>query len=141
MPELTYETRQLREDERDWLTEVLLEPGTENSSSVAVESGSCLSLQALVTWDGEERVAVATYVVENGLAEFLTLDTLREGVRVGRRLIEAGAAHRYTRRRWPSLAAARRAMSIMALKWPPGTEFRWPPDRYPLTTPALANSR
>jgi hypothetical protein len=141
MPELTYETRQLRKDERDWLTGCSWSAGTENSSSVAVESGSCLSLQALVTSDGEERVGVAAYAVENGLAAFLTLDTLREGVRVGRRLIEAVAAHRYTRRRWPGLTTARRAISIMALRWPPGTEFWWLPDRYPLTTPALANSR
>jgi hypothetical protein len=38
-----YETRPLREDERDWLSEVLLERWAESSSSVAVESGSCLS--------------------------------------------------------------------------------------------------
>jgi hypothetical protein len=44
---------------------------------------------------------------------------------------------RYTRRRWPSVAAARMAISIMA----PGSGFWWLPNRYPLTTPALASSR
>ena len=40
MPEPAYETRPLREDERDWLSEVLLERrGQSSSSSVAVESG------------------------------------------------------------------------------------------------------
>lgn len=48
-------------------------------------------LQALVAWDGEERVVVAAYVVEDGRAELVTLDALREGAGVGRRLIEAVA--------------------------------------------------
>jgi len=50
-------------------------------------------------------------------------------------------AHRYTRRRWPCLAAARMAMSIMALRRRHRPRFRWLPDRYPLTAPALASSR
>ena len=62
MPEPAYETRPLREDERDWLSEGL-----------------------------PERVGVATYVVEDGRAELVTLDALREGAGVGRRLIEAAS--------------------------------------------------
>ena len=48
-------------------------------------------LSALVAWDGHERVGVATYVVEDGQAELVTLDALREGAGVGRLLIEAVA--------------------------------------------------
>ena len=40
MPEPTYVTRPLREDERDWLSEVLLERWGGNLMSVAVESAS-----------------------------------------------------------------------------------------------------
>ncbi len=36
-------------------------------------------------------MGVATYVVEDGRAELVTLDALREGADVGRRLIEAVA--------------------------------------------------
>jgi ribosomal protein S18 acetylase RimI-like enzyme len=91
MPEPTYETRPLREDERDWLSEVLLERW---GGELIVGRGrlrQLSELQALVAWDGEERVGVATYVVEDGRAELVTLDALREGVGVGRRLIEAVA--------------------------------------------------
>jgi ribosomal protein S18 acetylase RimI-like enzyme len=86
-----YETRPLREDERDWLSEVLLERW---GGELIVGRGrvrQLSELQALVAWDGEERLGVATYVVEDGRAELVTLDALRDGAGVGRRLTEAVA--------------------------------------------------
>ena len=87
----SYETRPLREDERDWLSGVLLQ---RRGRALIVGRGrvrQLSELQALAAWDGEERVGVATYAVEDGRAELVTLDALREGADAGRRPIEAEA--------------------------------------------------
>jgi ribosomal protein S18 acetylase RimI-like enzyme len=81
----------LAEADRGWLREVLRERWGGELVAGRGRVREPGQLRALVAVDGSERVGVATYVVEGERAELVTLDALREGVGVGRLLVEAVA--------------------------------------------------
>jgi len=86
------EVRALADDERAWMCEVVRERW---GSELIVGRGNAHrvdQLPALVARDGDQRVGLLVYLLDGGVAEILTLDALREGVGVGRALIEAMAA-------------------------------------------------
>ncbi len=82
----------LGDEDDDWLRAVLLErwggePIVGRGRAHRVED-----LEGLVAVIGGERVGVLTYRVDLGVCEIVTLDAFREGVGVGRALIEAVTA-------------------------------------------------
>ena len=85
--------REVREDERAWLRATLRERW--GGEGIVVGRGRVRKpdeLPALVAVDESgERVGLATYVVEGNTAELVTIDALRAGAGVGRRLLEAVA--------------------------------------------------
>jgi GNAT superfamily N-acetyltransferase len=85
--------REVRDDERAWLRATIEERW---GDEIAVSRGRVWTLHelpALVAVDDSgERVGVATYVVEGVVAELVSIDALRAGAGVGRRLLEAVAA-------------------------------------------------
>ena len=85
--------REVRDDERDWLRATVEERW---GDEIAVGRGRVWTLHrlpALVAVDDSgERVGVATYVVEGVVAELVSIDALRAGAGVGRRLLDAVAA-------------------------------------------------
>ena len=87
------QVREVRDDERAWLRATLRERW---GGGIAVGRGRVrrpAELDALVAVDESgERVGVATYVVEGALAELVTIDALRPGAGVGRRLLDAVAS-------------------------------------------------
>jgi GNAT superfamily N-acetyltransferase len=87
--EVSYDIRPLRTDERAWLGELLAERW---GGELIVGRGLVWrldELSALVAFDVNERVGVATYTIDRDRAQLVTLDALREGAGVGRALIEA----------------------------------------------------
>ncbi len=84
--------RPLREDERPWLAGQLRRAwgATEVVSRGRVHDAA--QLPALVSVDGDEVTGVATYAVENGACELVTIDALRPPSGVGTALINAVAA-------------------------------------------------
>ncbi len=84
--------RGLHDDERPWLHKTLTERW---GGEIVVGRGRVREydeLRALVAVDdSDERIGVATYVVENATAELVTIDALETGAGVGRALIEAVA--------------------------------------------------
>jgi ribosomal protein S18 acetylase RimI-like enzyme len=85
--------RPLQEDEEGWLRGVLRERWGEDLyvGRGLVRHVDDDDLLALVALDGEERVGVATYVLDGEVARLITIDTLREGSGAGGALIEGVA--------------------------------------------------
>ncbi len=86
-PELS--VRPLRDDERGWLTERLVELW---DSALMVTRGrvhAVAELPGFVCEVDGERVGFATYEVRNGQCELVTLNSLREGLGVGSALLSA----------------------------------------------------
>jgi len=87
------QVHEVRDDERDWVRATIRERW---GDEIAVGRGRVWTpheLPAMVAVDDSgERVGLATYVVEGSIAELVTLDALRAGVGVGRRMVEAVAA-------------------------------------------------
>jgi ribosomal protein S18 acetylase RimI-like enzyme len=82
--------REVRDGERAWLRATLR---ARWGDEIVVGRGRVhepAELDAFVAVDdGGERVGLATYVVEGETAELVTIDALRAGAGVGRRLLEA----------------------------------------------------
>jgi ribosomal protein S18 acetylase RimI-like enzyme len=90
-PHADVAVRDLREDERPWAADVL----RERWGDVVVASGRALrpaELPALVAETEGERAGIATYLVEDGECELVTVDALTIGAGVGGALVEAAAA-------------------------------------------------
>lgn len=86
-------TRPLAPGERPWLSEHLrLAWGSPElvSRGRVHDAGA---LPAIVSVEGEEIVGVATYRIENGECELVTLDALRERRGIGTALLESVAEH------------------------------------------------
>jgi ribosomal protein S18 acetylase RimI-like enzyme len=85
--------REVRDDERPWVRATIAERW---GDEIAVGRGRVWTpheLPAMVAVDDSgERVGLATYVVEGSVAELVSLDALRAGAGVGRRMVEAVAA-------------------------------------------------
>jgi N-acetylglutamate synthase-like GNAT family acetyltransferase len=85
--------REARDDEQDWLRATIEERW---GDEIVVGRGSVWTLHELRAMvavdDSGERVGVATYVVEGAVAELESIDALRTGAGVGRRLLNATAA-------------------------------------------------
>jgi N-acetylglutamate synthase-like GNAT family acetyltransferase len=85
--------REARDDERNWLRATIEERW---GDVIMVGHGRVRTLHelpAMVAVDESgERVGVATYVVEGTVAELVSIDALRTGAGVGRRLLDAVAA-------------------------------------------------
>lgn len=84
------QVREVRDAERAWLRATLRERW---GDEIVVGRGRVFEpaeLDALVAVDdGGERVGLATFLVEGATAELVTIDALRAGAGVGRRLLEA----------------------------------------------------
>jgi ribosomal protein S18 acetylase RimI-like enzyme len=85
--------REVRDEERDWLRAAIVERW---GDEIAVGRGRVWTpheLPAMVAVDDSgDRVGMATYVVEGAVAELVSIDALRTGAGVGRRLLTAVAA-------------------------------------------------
>jgi ribosomal protein S18 acetylase RimI-like enzyme len=78
----------LRDDERTWLAEVIRERWGGEPLVGRGRARALSDLTVLVARDDEdERVGVASYVIEGDGAELVTLDALREGEGVGTALV------------------------------------------------------
>jgi ribosomal protein S18 acetylase RimI-like enzyme len=84
------DVRELREHEQRWLRATLRERW---DGEIMIGRGRVRKLdelRSLVAVDGAgERVGPATYVVEHGVAELVTIDAFEKGAGVGRRLLDA----------------------------------------------------
>lgn len=98
--------RALRDQERDWLREVLSEHWGDELIVGRGRVRRIEELTAIVALDDDERVGVLTYVLDREVAEIVTIDALREGAGVGGTLIEAVAA--------AARAAGARRLLVMA---------------------------
>lgn len=98
--------RALRDQEREWLREVLSEHWGDELIVGRGRVRRIEELTALVALDDDERVGVLTYVLDREVAEIVTMDALREGAGVGGALIEAVAA--------AARAAGARRLLVMA---------------------------
>jgi ribosomal protein S18 acetylase RimI-like enzyme len=83
------QVRPLLGPDRDWLRMTLKERWGDEPFVGRGRVRRLDDLAAFVALQGNERVGVATYVVEGTTAELVTLDALRPGARVGRLLVEA----------------------------------------------------
>jgi ribosomal protein S18 acetylase RimI-like enzyme len=83
------QTRPLLGPDREWLRTTLKERWGDDSFAGRGRVRQLDELAALVAVDGDERVGVATYLIEGTTAELVTLDALRTGTGVGRLLVEA----------------------------------------------------
>jgi ribosomal protein S18 acetylase RimI-like enzyme len=82
------EIRQLRDDEREWLADLMAERWGGEPFVGRGRARWIAELTVLVASDDEgERVGVASYVLEGDGAELVTLDALREGEGVGSALV------------------------------------------------------
>jgi ribosomal protein S18 acetylase RimI-like enzyme len=95
MPMASPAVRPLRERERDWLRTTLRERWPPELLVGRGRVRKISELSALVAVDGSERVGLLTYVIEDEVAELVTLDALRPGVGVGASLISALAEVAY----------------------------------------------
>jgi ribosomal protein S18 acetylase RimI-like enzyme len=85
--------REVRDDERAWLRATIVERWGEEIVVGRGRAWTPHELPALAAVDNAgERVGVATYSVEGAVAELVTIDALRTGAGVGRRLLDAVAA-------------------------------------------------
>jgi ribosomal protein S18 acetylase RimI-like enzyme len=84
--------RPLTPEDKSWAVDVL----TRSWGSTRVVSCGKLhdaaSLPGLIAMDGEQRVGLATYRIEDQASELLTLNALQPGLGVGTQLVEAVAA-------------------------------------------------
>jgi GNAT superfamily N-acetyltransferase len=83
--------RPLLEQERAWVDEFMTE---EWGAAIVVSRGRvhrASELPGFVAVEGEERLGLVTYRVEEDECEIVTIDSLREGVGVGSALVEAVA--------------------------------------------------
>jgi len=90
-PHAEVAVRELRDAERAWAADALRERWGE----VVVASGRTLrpaELPALVAEADGERAGIATYLVEGGECELVTVDALAIGAGIGGALVEAAAA-------------------------------------------------
>jgi ribosomal protein S18 acetylase RimI-like enzyme len=79
--------RPLREGERDWLRTTLRERWPHELLVGRGRVREVSELSALVAVEGGDRVGLLTYVIEDEVAELVTLDALRPGIGVGAHLI------------------------------------------------------
>ena len=85
--------REVRDDERTWLRATIQERWGDEIVAGRGRVRTLHELPAIVAVDDSgERVGFATYVVEGPLAEIVSIDALRTGAGVGRRLLDAIAA-------------------------------------------------
>jgi ribosomal protein S18 acetylase RimI-like enzyme len=85
--------RDVRKDERLWLRETFEERWGDEIVAGRGRVWTAHELPALVAVDDAgQRVGFATYVVEGGVAELMSIDALQPGVGVGRQLVDAVAA-------------------------------------------------
>jgi ribosomal protein S18 acetylase RimI-like enzyme len=86
------QVREVRDDEREWLRATLRERWGDD---IVVGHGRAIDpaqLPALVAVDESgERIGIATYDVDGTTAELVTIDAMRTGAGVGRRLLDAVA--------------------------------------------------
>jgi ribosomal protein S18 acetylase RimI-like enzyme len=83
--------RALGDEDDDWLRSVLLEQWGGEPIVGRGRAHRVEDLEGLVALIGEERVGVLTYCIDADVCEIVTLNAFREGVGVGRALIEAVA--------------------------------------------------
>jgi len=86
------DVRPARDDERGWLREIVKQRWGDELIVGRGRAHRVDELPALVALDRGERVGLLTYCMDGGTVEIVTLDSLREGVGVGRALIEGVAA-------------------------------------------------
>src|SRR5690349_18828177 len=82
------EVRPLDENERDWASAFLLE----RWSGVVARRGEVVDptgLPGFVALSDGTQVGLATYAVRGGECELVTIDSLHEGIGVGRALLDA----------------------------------------------------
>ncbi|HEX6621022.1 MAG TPA: GNAT family N-acetyltransferase [Solirubrobacteraceae bacterium] len=87
-PHAELRVRALRDDERAWAAEVVSESWDETVVSGGREHRPAL-LPALVAEADGERAGLATYLIEDGDCELVTLDALTVGGGIGSALVEA----------------------------------------------------
>jgi GNAT superfamily N-acetyltransferase len=87
-PHAELRVRALRDDERAWAAEVVSESWDETVVSGDREHRPAL-LPALVAEADGERAGLATYLIEDGDCELVTLDALTVGGGIGAALVEA----------------------------------------------------
>jgi len=83
------EVRALRDDEREWLVAQLQAAWGSTMIVHGSREHDAAALPALVCCDGVERLAVATYAVEGGALEVVTLQSIGERAGAGSALIGA----------------------------------------------------
>jgi len=83
------EVRPLRDDERRWMRQIVRERWGDEWIVGRGRAYQVGDLPAIVAQDGDERVGLLTYRIDRDLAEIVTLDAFREGVGVGRALIQS----------------------------------------------------
>jgi ribosomal protein S18 acetylase RimI-like enzyme len=83
------DVRALRDDERSWMRKIVRERWGDELIVGRGRAYQVGELPALVALDGDERVGLLTYRVDRAVAEIVTLDAFREGVGVGRALIQS----------------------------------------------------
>ena len=88
----TVDVRPARDDERGWLREIVTQRWGDELIVGRGRAHRVDELPAFVALDRGERVALLTYRLDGDTFEIVTLDSLREGVGVGRALIEGVAA-------------------------------------------------
>jgi GNAT superfamily N-acetyltransferase len=89
-PHADLRVRALRDDERAWARSVL----NDSWGEIAIAAGRehrPATLPTLVAEDGGERAGLATYLIEDGDCELVTLDALTVGGGIGGALVEAVA--------------------------------------------------
>jgi catechol 2,3-dioxygenase-like lactoylglutathione lyase family enzyme len=87
-PHADLRVRALRDDERAWAAEVVRESWGDVVITIGREHRPA-ALPALVAEDGGERAGLATYLIEDGDCELVTLDALTVGGGIGGALVEA----------------------------------------------------
>ncbi len=86
---MTFEIRPAREEDRDWILELLRDRWEDETVVAHGTVYRPLELDGLVAMQGDEVAGLATYVIEKGSCEIVTIDALVEGRGVGSSLVEA----------------------------------------------------
>lgn len=86
---MTFEVRQVRDEDRDWVRELIRERWGDETvvgHGVVYEPAE---LDGFIAMEGKEPVGLATYQIERNACEIVTIDALVEGRGVGSSLVEA----------------------------------------------------
>ena len=86
---MTFQVRQVRDEDRDWVRELIRERWGEET--VVGHGVVCrpAELDGFIAMEGKEPVGLATYRIERHACEIVTIDALVEGRGVGSSLVEA----------------------------------------------------